>query len=506
MTTKSRADGPASMEGIPNSCAVLSVAETYAADQAAASAGIASLDLMEAAGAGVAALIRGKWAPRPVVVLCGPGNNGGDGFVVARLLVASGWDVRVALYGDAGSIKGDAAVNKERWRSLGREIIPLDSCILADRPLIVDAMFGAGLNRPLDGKLRQVIDHINQDAMTCVAVDIPSGVNGDSGQVLGDGAGAPRCMDTATFFRQNPGHTLYPGREYCGKLTVVDIGIPELVLGAIAPKFAINVPELWSVPKPSWTDHKYSRGHAIVVGGGDVTGAARLAARAARRVGAGLVTLAVPSNAIPIYASSEPGAFVVALDTGADLVSVLSDHRRNGVLIGPGAGVGSDTAVRVLQILGTDKAAVLDADALTSFEDDPEQLFSAVRRRAAPVILTPHSGEFDRLFGGDGDKLARAINAADVSGAVVVFKGADTVVADPNGRAAIATNAPPWLATGGAGDVLAGIALGLLVQGMPTWQAAAAAVWLHGAAGALVGRGLIAEDIPDALPDILKTL
>lgn len=506
MTAKSSAPESYSLGGIPNSCAVLSVAETYAADRTAANAGIASLDLMEAAGAGVARLIRSKWAPRPVVVLCGPGNNGGDGFVVARLLAALGWDVRVALHGDSGSIAGDAAVNKERWRSLDREIESLDSAMLVNGPLIVDAMVGAGLNRPLDGKLRQVIDHINQEAMTCIAVDIPSGVNGDSGQVLGDGAGAPRCADTVTFFRQKPGHVLYPGREFCGELTVVDIGIPESVLDTIAPKVAKNVPELWCVPAQSWSDHKYSRGHAVVVGGGHATGAARLAARGARRVGAGLVTLSVPSNTIPIYASSEPGAFVVALDTSADLASVLSDHRRNGVLIGPGAGVGPDTAVRVIQILSTDKAVVLDADALTSFEDDPEQLFSAIRRRAAPVILTPHRGEFERLFGGAGDKLAGAINAAKVSGAVVIFKGADTVVADPDGRAAIATNAPPWLATGGTGDVLAGVALGLLVQGMPPWQAAAAAVWLHGAAGSLVGRGLIAEDLPDALPDVLKSL
>ena len=506
MAKKSNGQAKLSLEAIPDSCAMLTVAQAYAADRAATDAGISSLDLMEAAGSAIAKLVQVRWARRPVVVLCGPGNNGGDGFVAARHLVAAGWEVCVAVDGDTREIKGDAAVNLERWRARNHVVVPLDTGVLDGRPLIVDALFGAGLNRPLEGKPKDVIDHINREALTCVAADIPSGVNGDSGQVLGEGEGAPRCVATVTFFRPKPGHFLYPSRGLCGELTVADIGIPDSVLEGISPQIAKNMPGLWALTMPGWSDHKYTRGHAIVIGGARVTGASRLAARAARRAGAGLLTLAVPSEAIPIYAVSEPGAFVQAMDNSEDLGEVLSDHRRNGVLIGPGCGVGADTAVLVLQILGTDKAVVLDADALTSFEDDPGQLLAAIRRRSAPVVMTPHGQEFERLFGTGGDKLSRAVAAAELSRATIVFKGADTVVAAPGGRAAIATNAPPWLATSGTGDVLAGFVLGLLVQQMTPWEAATAAVWLHGAAAAQAGRGLIAEDLPAALPTVFESL
>lgn len=506
MTEKSLRSEFSNPERDADFCAVLRVAEMYAADAAAEKRGVSSFDLMEAAGASVVSLIRGRWAPRSTRVLCGPGNNGGDGFVIARLLLEAGWDVRAALYGDPGKVKGDAATNMEMWRSMGCEIEVLKPEFLTGRPLVVDALFGAGLDRALDNTARQIVDIINREALTCIAVDIPSGVNGDTGQIMGEGVGAPHCAATVTFFREKPGHLMYPGRAICGEVRVADIGIPDSVLADIAPKVSKNTPDLWTLPSARWSDHKYTRGHGIVVGASGVTGAPRLAARAARRVGAGLVTLAVPSLAIPIYAASEPGAFVTALDSGEDLAAVLSDPRRNGVLIGPGCGVGPDLAVQVLQILGADKMVILDADALTSFEDDPGQLFSAIRRCSAPVVLTPHHGEFERLFGAGEDKLSSAIAAAKMSGAVVAYKGADTVVADPAGRASIAANAPPWLATGGTGDVLAGFVLGLLVQGMPAWEAAAAAVWLHGAAAIFAGRGLIAEDLPEALPKVLKNL
>ena len=495
-----------SLKAIPHSCAVLTVSQAYAADRAAAGTGILSLELMEAAGLAIAKLVQGFCARRPVVVLCGPGNNGGDGLVAARHLSAAGWQVLVALHGTADRVEGDAAANLKRWRAQGHAVVPMEPGVLDGQPLVVDALFGAGLNRPLDGKPREVIDLINTGSLNCIAADIPSGVCGDNGQILGEDDGAPACAATVTFFRPKPGHFLYPGRDLCGDLTVADIGIPDSVLESISPQMAINVPALWTLTKPGWRDHKYTRGHAVVVGGGSITGAARLAARAARRAGAGLLTLAIPTEGIPIYALGELGAFVQAVDNVEDLGVVLSDRRRNGVLIGPGCGVGPDTAVWVLQILNTDKAVVLDADALTSFEDDPSQLFAAISRRAAPVVMTPHSGEFDRLFSAGKDKLSRSVAAAALSGATVVFKGADTVIAAPDGRAAIATNAPPWLATGGAGDVLAGFVLGLLVQQMPPWEAAAAAVWLHGAAAEQVGRGLIAEDLPEILPKVLGSL
>ena len=485
--------------------AILTVQEMYAADQAAVGLGKSSIDLMEAAGEAITSLIQNRWALCPIVILCGPGNNGGDGFVVARLLLDAGWDVRVALYGDASGVKGDAAKNLKRWTSLGEEIAPFDVSVFEGRSLVVDAMFGAGLDRALDESTIKLVKYINDNALTCIAVDIPSGINGDTGEIMGDES--PNCAATVTFFREKPGHLLFPGREYCGDLTVADIGIPETVLKNIAPDFAKNTPVLWRLNDPTWNDHKYTRGHALIVGGGEVTGAARLAGRAARRIGAGLLTLAVPSSAIPIYASSEPGALIAALDSGSDLSGLLADDRKNAVLIGPGVGVDPETAVRVLKILASDKPVVLDADALSVFEDDLGQLFNTIQRRAAPVVITPHAGEFKRLFGGSsGNKLDRALAAAKISGAFVVFKGPDTVIADPAGRAAISVNAPPWLATGGTGDVLAGLILGLLAQGMSAWGAACAGVWLQGEAARKLGRGLIAEDIPEVLPSVLQAL
>ena len=488
---------------IPASHAVLSVAEMYAADRAAAASGINSLDLMEAAGRGVADVIRARWPRRSIAVLCGPGYNGGDGFVIARVLAADGWTVRLALLGPQADLRGDAAVNAQRWRDAGGKIEALSSMILDNAPLVVDALFGAGLSRELSGVAHDVVARINAENLPCVAVDVPSGVAGDSGEVLGN---APQCAATVTFFRMKPAHLLYPARALCGDITVVDIGIPSDVLSTIAPRTAHNLPGLWALRKPRWDDHKYARGSAVVVGGGEVTGAARLAARAARRAGAGLLTLAVPPAVVPIYAAAEPGCFVQPLSDTADLDRILADKRRNGVLIGPGVGVGMATCVNVLRILSTDKVVVLDADALTSFRDDPASLFAAIKRRSPPVVLTPHQGEFERLFKVTGDKLVRARAAAAESGAIVVLKGSDTVVAAPDGRAAIADNAPPWLATGGTGDVLAGLTLGLLVQGLPAWEAACAAVWLLGAAGGFLGPGLIAEDLSEALPKVLKAL
>jgi hydroxyethylthiazole kinase-like uncharacterized protein yjeF len=493
---------------IPPQLAVLSVGEMYAADKAAEAAGIASIDLMEAAGAAIARVVQARWKPQVVAVLCGPGYNGGDGFVVARLLAEAGWDVRLALLGKVEDLRGDAATNAARWRG---KVLPLTTEVLDGRPLVIDALFGAGLKRALSGAARAVIELVNDEGLTCIAVDVPSGVHGDTGQILKseDGAEiAPRCVASVTFFRPKPGHMLFPGRALCGDVTVADIGIPASVLDVIRPRTASNTPALWTLPQPSWRDHKYHRGHAIVVGGADMTGAARLAARAARRAGVGLLTLGVPSSALPIYAADAPGAFVQAVDTAADFGALLADPRRNAALIGPGCGVGLETSVRVLKILGFDRAVVLDADALTSFEDDPQQLFKAIARHGRPVVLTPHHGEFVRLFGivGVEGKLAQARAAAAASGAVVIYKGADTVVAAPDGRAAIASNAPPWLATGGSGDVLAGFVTGLLAQGMAGWEAACAAVWLHGAAAGLLGRGLIAEDLPEALPKVLESL
>jgi len=485
---------------------VLSVAEMTAADRAAVDLGVPSVALMEAAGAAVARETQKRWAKRHVLILCGPGNNGGDGYVVARLLFHAGWPVKVALIGDAAALTGDAAENARRWHGLGVSEAFSDA-LFATRPLVVDALFGAGLNRGLTGQAAKAIARIAELGLTCVAVDVPSGVHGDTGLVLpGEGSAglAAQCALTVTFFRGKPAHVLYPGRALCGEVVVADIGIPAAVLDSIKPAMSVNGPDLWALRRPDWQSHKYMRGHLMVFAGRDV-GAAKLAGHAARRVGAGLLTYAVPSKSLGLL-GDQPGAMVRAVDTSTDLDDVLSDHRKNAAVIGPGLGVGPATCNLVLRLLATSRAVVLDADALTSFSADPPLLFEAVRARTAPTVLTPHEGEFARLFGAKGPKLARAKAAAVTSGAVVALKGPDTLIAAPDGRVAVNVNGSPWLATGGSGDVLAGLIGGLLAQGMTAWHGAAAGVWLHAAAAEHLGAGLIAEDLPDAVQNIVKTI
>lgn len=472
---------------------LLTVDEMYRADAAAAASGVPSLDLMEAAGTAVFREIRRRWAPRPVVVLCGPGNNGGDGFVVARRLAGAGWPARVGLLGKRESLKGDAAVNAGRWDGPLEALSPE---ILDGGPLVVDALFGAGLGRPLEGVARALVERVAAEDLDCVGIDVPSGVHGDSGDILG---AAPPCRLTVTFFRAKPGHFLRPGRDLRGDLVVADIGIPEAVLDPIAPKTFANGPALWAAdfPWPTAASHKYGRGHAVVLGGGRMTGAARLAAAGARRAGAGLLTIVAPPKAVPVYQAGEPGVIVQPLKA---MPSLLADPRKNAYLLGPGAGVSDRTRRLVLGVLRAGRACVLDADALTAFQG---RAFPPV---AGPCVLTPHAGEFARLFSMEGGRLAAARRAAAGSGAVVLLKGADTVIAAPDGRAAINFNAPPDLATGGSGDVLAGLVLGLLAQGMAPFGAASAAAWLHGEAANETGPGLIAEDLPGAVPKVLKRL
>lgn len=479
---------------------LLTVSEMGRADALAVKAGVPSLDLMEEAGRSIAELIVAEWSPCAVAVLCGPGNNGGDGFVVARHLRSAGWTVRVGLLGPRDTLKGDAKANADRWDG---PIEPLSPSILSGAGLIVDALFGAGLTRPLDGAALEVVEAINAGAVPCVAVDIPSGVFGDSGAILGV---APRCAVTVTFFRKKPGHLLRPGRALCGRIVVTDIGIPERVLDSIHPQNFENAPALWAAgfPWPTAESHKYTRGHAVIIGGGTMTGAARLAARAARRVGAGLVTIAAPSNAVPIYLAGDPGQLVIELTDTSDIEAVMREKRRTAILVGPGNGVSAQTRRRTIGALRARAAVVIDADALTTFEGTADDLFSWIN---GPCVLTPHEGEFARLFGVDeGSRLERARRAASASRAVVVLKGADTIIAAPDGRAAINDAGSPWLATAGTGDVLAGLIVGLLAQGMPQFEAACCAVWLHASAAKHFGAGLIAEDICEQLPGILNEL
>lgn len=491
------------MHAIMSKFELLSVAQMYATDAAAIEAGVPGIKLMENAGQAVVREIRKRWQPCSVAVLCGPGNNGGDGFVVARLLKDAGWQVRLALLGKVNRLVGDAAIAAKMWQG---KTETLRTELIDDAELVVDALFGVGLSRAVDGTVRNVVEAINVRGLPCVSVDIPSGVHGDSGRILGS---APRARLTVTFCRRKPGHLLLPGRTYAGEVICADIGIPNLVIGQKNLVLHENSPSAWlgSYPWPSPEGHKYDRGHALVIGGEAFeSGAARLAARGALRIGAGLVTVMAPRSALDVYSAQLTAVMLAPLD---NLGAQLQDERKNAILIGPGCGVGPDTAARVSQILAAKRACVLDADALTSFKGIQKQLF---RDLHSETVLTPHQGEFSRLFGLDKDengafgKVARARVAARQCGAVIVYKGSDTVIAAPDGRAAVNINAPAELATAGTGDVLAGFILGLLAQGMNAFDAACAGTWLHGASASRFGAGLIAEDLADLLPTELKFL
>lgn len=473
------------------------------ADALAVAAGVPSLDLMEAAGRAVAKTVTDQSGPCETLILCGPGNNGGDGFVAARLLKAAGWPVRLALFGDPAKLKGDAAVNADRWDGKVEAAAP--DCI-GEARVIVDALLGAGLDRDVTGELADLIDAVNASGAKVVAVDVPSGLDGATGQVRGT---AMRATHTITFFRKKPGHVLLPGRNLCGVVSVADIGIPERVLDEIGSQAFENGPYLWTLPEAAWDSHKYTKGHCVVVSGGELhTGAARLAARGAARAGAGLVTLAGDRDALRVHANHVTSIMLAEAPDASALRALLSDKRKNIVVIGPALGISPDRKDMVLAALASGAACVLDADALTLFAEDAQALFAAIRAdRERPVVMTPHAGEFARLFEASDNKLEIAREAARLSGATIVFKGPDTVIAAPDGWAAINTNALPNLATAGSGDVLAGIIGGLLAQGMTGPEAAAAGVWLHGEVIQIYKTaGLIADDIPDLLPLAFETL
>jgi hydroxyethylthiazole kinase-like uncharacterized protein yjeF len=476
------------------------------ADRLAMEGGVPGLELMENAGRAVAEEVSARFPDASeVAVLCGPGNNGGDGFVAARHLLDKGYTVRLGFKGDASRLPQDAAAMAKAWTGA---IEPLRAALLSRAEIVVDALFGAGLARPIEGDFAALIEAVNASGLPVVAVDVPSGVDGTTGAIKGI---AVCAAVTVTFFRLKPGHLLLPGRELCGETRVADIGIPESVLDIIKPKTFANEPRLWlpHFPWPTPQGHKYARGHAVVVSGPAFsTGAARLAAMGALRIGAGLVTVASPKDAVEVNASQLTAVMVRAIDDPKELAGLLSDERKNAVLIGPGVGVGEGTKAKVLAALASSAAVVLDADALTSFAPDPDALFSAIRSRAAPVAFTPHEGEFARLFGPvrQGAKLEAARAAATRSGAIVLLKGSDTVVAAPDGRASINATSSPWLATAGTGDVLAGMVLGLLAQRMESFAGVSAAVWMHGRAAQLFGPGLISEALPEMLPAILREL
>jgi ADP-dependent NAD(P)H-hydrate dehydratase / NAD(P)H-hydrate epimerase len=485
--------------------------EMAQADRLAIAGGMAGIDLMERAGSAVADLVVARHAAGGgIAVVAGPGNNGGDGFVAARVLAERGYRVRVLLVGDVSRLKGDAALAASRWNGVVAAAHPSG---LTGADLVIDALFGAGLDRPVEGAPRAMIEAMNAQLAPIVAVDLPTGINGSSGAIMG---AAVTAAQTVAFFRKRPGHLLLPGRLHCGATSVAEIGIQAAVLQLIGAKTFENVPALWrsDFPVPRLTGHKYDRGHVVVLSGPSwSTGAARLAARGALRAGAGLVTIASPREALPVNAAASLAVMVRPTDSADELAALLADRRFNAVAIGPGLGVGEPTCARVLAALAGDRAVVLDADAISSFASDPARLAQALLARAGQAtILTPHEGEFARYFWGldertkVGSKLERARLAAAITGAIVLIKGGDTVVAAPDGRASIAANAPAFLATAGAGDVLTGMAAGLLAQGMSAFSAASAAVWLHGEAALATGPGLISEDLPEALPGVYRGL
>lgn len=472
---------------------VLTVAEIAGADREAIAAGTPGAVLMERAGAAVAEAIAERFSLRPVCVVCGPGNNGGDGYVVARLLAERGWPVEVRAL--APPTTPDAQAAAAAW---GGELAAFDAPLNAR--LYVDAMFGAGLARPLSGEAAAMANRLAAQPEAVVAVDVPSGLLGDTGAPVGPVVIAGL---TVTFHAKKPAHVLQPGHELCGEVLVADIGLADTPSNLIE-----NGPDVWLAhfPWPAVNTHKHARGRLVVVSGEAWnTGAARLSARAGLRMGAGLVTVLSPSEALPVNAAHLEAVMLKGFDTEAELEQAAADV--DAAIIGPAAGITENTLVNVLALARTGAALIIDADAITVFRDDPEELFSVLD---VDDVLTPHPGEFERLFPGvlkdAPERITAARKAAQRADAIVLLKGADTVIAAPDGRACVNTNGSPWLATAGSGDVLAGFIGSLIAQGMESFEAACAAAWIHAEATELHGPGLISEDLPGLAPAVLRRL
>lgn len=481
--------------------------EMAKADAAASASGIGSFDLMERAGSAVSAAALRNWpGALRFVLVCGPGNNGGDAYVAARHLAAAGADVAVFAFGEPDRLRGDAMTAYQRS---GLPAWPLAAYHPLAGDVVIDGIFGAGLSRDVPGEVARLMESVAAARVPVLAIDLPSGLCGLTGRVLDSAFQAER---TVTFMTRKPGHVLMPGRDLCGTIEVFDIGIPHRIIRASAGTVAVNGPDAWAAcfPRADSGAHKYRRGHlAVFSGGADKSGAARLSAAAGLTAGAGLVTIASPADAMAVQAPALTAVMLRQTDNEAELADWLSTAKLHAAVIGPGFGIG-DRARRFTQRVSS-YPVVLDADAITSFADTPDLLFEAFPAGEPHLVLTPHEGEFARLFpdlAADGDlgKVDKARAAAKRARAAIVYKGADTVIAAPDGRALINENAPPWLATAGSGDVLAGIIGALLAQGMPAFEAAAAGVWLHGEAGKQGGRGLTAETLILHIAEVLRRL
>lgn len=487
--------------------ALLTPEEMAAADRLTIEAGPSGYDLMKAAGEQITELVAELYAfAHRITIVCGPGNNGGDGFVAAKLLKEAGRDVSLGLLVDPETLTGDARLAYADWDG---QTQPAQSLCFDDTQLIIDALFGAGLSRSLDEETTRLVERMNASRADILAIDLPSGVDGRTGQALGC---TVKADSTITFFRKKPGHLLLPGRPLCGEVFVADIGIRDDVLETLYIRLFENQPDLWdeTFPRPKVSDHKYSRGHAVIVSGPELaTGASRLTAQAALRAGAGLVTIAGDEPALLVHAAHVTAIMLRPAETPAALDKVLEDERISALALGPALGLDELSRDYLKVALASGRPLVLDADALSLLAADGQKLLKLLSEQPGRVVLTPHEGEFRRLFPDLADipsRVERVRDAAVRSGAVIVLKGPDTVIASPDGYAAINTNAPQWLATAGSGDTLTGIITGLVAQGMAPFEAACAGVWMHGEAGNIVGPGLIADDLQYSLKQVIADL
>ncbi len=484
--------------------ALLTPSEMSQADELTIKSGTPGYTLMQRAGEAIFNRIRARFpSAHAISILCGPGNNGGDGFVVARLLKTSGHEVSVGLVGDPGRLKGDAARACQDWTGETENALDMD---VSGADLIIDALFGAGLSRGLEGELADLVNRVNSSGKPVLSVDLPSGLDGRTGHA----AGAVIKADASiTFHRKKPGHLLYPGRGLCGEVETADIGIVDHACERLDIQLFENTPDVWrdAFPEPESDGHKYGRGSVMVLSGPEfATGASRLSAQAALRAGAGLVSICGPKTALRIHAAHVTAVMLKPGEGADDLRQILSDDRISACILGPGLGTDERALSRLETTRSANRPLILDADAITCLAQDPARSFTLLNDLDHTPILTPHVGEFKRLFPdikGDS-KVEQARQAAAKANAIIVYKGADTVIAAPDGRAAINANAPPWLATAGSGDTLAGIIAGLRAQGMPAFEASCAGVWLHGAAGQTLGRGLTADDLDEGLKTVMR--
>lgn len=486
---------------------LLSTHQMKLAEKAACGGKVTSFTLMQRAGKAVAEEVISRYSKQPVLVLCGTGNNGGDGYIIAATLKKKNWDVTVAAACDTHDLQGDASRAAETWKD---DIVSFEELELPEDGLIIDAVFGTGLTRAIEGQVYETLISLRETECPIIAVDVPSGMNADTGECQDC---TPQAELTVTFARRKPGHLLLPGRVASGEVLVADIGITDEMLEPIGPFMLENSPSLaWAegqdFDKPAYA-HKYDHGHVVVLGGRHMTGAASLASVAALRMGAGLVTVVAPAETAIIHQLHNPSLLVEPIGELARFKEHIKDPRRNAVLIGCGLGLDNIGAVKKVVFDSVQfvpsKICVLDADALSAFADDPRVLMSAL---GPHCILTPHEGEFARLFPDlKGSKPERAFAAAKRSGAVIVLKGADTVIASPDARLVINSNGSGWLATAGTGDVLAGMIAGIAARGLlDPFDAACAAVWMHARASELAGAGMVSSDLSAHIPAVWKEL